>query len=443
MMPEELMFDYTHDNILSVSATNQYDSLAWFSNYGATSVDVGAPGTNTYSLLPAREIILWEGFEGTAPGWTTGAAFGNLWFITSRTSYSGSWCLEDGSGIFNYLANTDSWITSPTFDLSGKSGCTLSLQTRYSLEYFYDYVSLQVSTGGTFSDLATPLSGSQPTWTKNTYDLKEYEESASVSLRFVLTSDAIVQYDGVYIDDIAVTCSSTTYNGTEYDFKQGTSMAAPHVAGVAALLLGQNPSLTVSQLKALILDNGDFLPALSGKTTTGKRVNAYNSLRAGDITAPINPNISIDGGSSNTASANVTLTLSATDVVGVTGFFTSEASSTPSPSSFNPIASTNNYSANVPFVLSSGSGTKTVYAWFRDANGNISSRVSDTITYTVDNSGGGGGGGCNTVGPVPGDPLWTDVLWIVLFATIFFWRRRVNTYEPGDQWKNCPTAKSI
>jgi subtilisin family serine protease len=46
---------------------------------------------------------------------------------------------------------------------------------------------------------------------------------------------------------------ATTPQGSSYAYKSGTSMAAPHVAGVAALVLALEPSLTVSQLKARIL----------------------------------------------------------------------------------------------------------------------------------------------------------------------------------------------
>jgi subtilisin family serine protease len=81
---------------------------------------------------------------------------------------------------------------------------------------------------------------------------------------------------------------STTPSNT-YSFASGTSMAAPHVSGAAALLLAANPNLTVQQLKALLLFNGDPLGSLNGMTLTGRRLNVANSIAAinsNDTVAP-------------------------------------------------------------------------------------------------------------------------------------------------------------
>jgi len=72
----------------------------------------------------------------------------------------------------------------------------------------------------------------------------------------------------------------STLPGGGYAFMSGTSMATPHVVGVAALAAAVNPGLDVAGLKNLILDNVDPVAALVGKTATGGRLNADKVVRA-------------------------------------------------------------------------------------------------------------------------------------------------------------------
>lgn len=79
----------------------------------------------------------------------------------------------------------------------------------------------------------------------------------------------------------------STAKGGNYQYLSGTSMAVPHVTGVAALLKSKYPSMTGSEIRNTILGNGDKLPSLSGKVSTGSRVNAGRALGQG--VSPVSP----------------------------------------------------------------------------------------------------------------------------------------------------------
>lgn len=69
--------------------------------------------------------------------------------------------------------------------------------------------------------------------------------------------------------------STTPFN--TYSIFSGTSMAAPHVAGVAALLKAQDPTRDWRAIKNLILAGGDTLPTMAS-TITQKRLNAFGAM---------------------------------------------------------------------------------------------------------------------------------------------------------------------
>jgi subtilisin family serine protease len=70
----------------------------------------------------------------------------------------------------------------------------------------------------------------------------------------------------------------STWLDHEFKTASGTSMATPVVAGVAALVLSQNPNMSVDELRKHLLDSVDKLPALETKTVTGGRINAAKAV---------------------------------------------------------------------------------------------------------------------------------------------------------------------
>src|SRR5262245_44010751 len=59
--------NFNLDNIVSVAATDDNDQLASFSNYGATTVDLAAPGVNIYSTSPGNSYRTLSGTSMATP----------------------------------------------------------------------------------------------------------------------------------------------------------------------------------------------------------------------------------------------------------------------------------------------------------------------------------------------------------------------------------------
>ncbi len=87
----------------------------------------------------------------------------------------------------------------------------------------------------------------------------------------------------------------STINNSEYDFQGGTSMAAPAVSGVAALIRSYYPKLTAPQVKKIIMESGLSTKSsvvLDGNiekarnfdqvSKSGKMANAFNALIMAD-----------------------------------------------------------------------------------------------------------------------------------------------------------------
>ena len=171
----------------------------------------------------------------------------------------------------------------------------------------------------------------------------------------------------VHVGAPGVRILSTVFSGDQpaYAHYNGTSMAAPHVSGTAALVLAQNPSLTPAQVKSAIEGSVDAKPALSGKVATGGRVNVFKALPP---TAP--------AGLSVTRIAGADLTLSWTDKSANESGFKIERKGV--GGTWGEIGSV---SENVTTYVDYGGGQSDVQYRILAFNGAADSGYSNTLTF--------------------------------------------------------------
>ncbi len=296
---------YSSSNIISVAATDSSDNLAGFSNFGASGVDLAAPGVSIYSSIPefsfgAPDIVYSENFDtdtGPLPefgsssyllGWQKNDAVDSKWEVTEGTGKTGN-SLEDSPFSADYFNNSAPWTgyMTPINTEEKDYLYTFTFQWKGSL-LSDDHLYIIYSVNGLRWYAVDDINGTQYNFASYSTDRFTVIAEAydSFYLGFGMITDNSGVADGVYLDDIEVIRKKITISNYDYTNYSGTSMAAPHVSGVAGLILSQNSALTNIQVINMILDNVDKTSSLSGKVDTGGRLNAANAIQAppGDTT---------------------------------------------------------------------------------------------------------------------------------------------------------------
>ena len=126
------------------------------------------------------------------------------------------------------------------------------------------------------------------------------------SVRYTYNNGADQGWNNFWVGDVRVDCPEPAgqEDGDSLGYLNGTSMAAPHVSGTAALLAAYEPAASTMQLKQALLSSVDPVAQFDPQTgsrpvASGGRLNADRALDAVD--ALVTPETSITSGPSETS----------------------------------------------------------------------------------------------------------------------------------------------
>jgi subtilisin family serine protease len=285
------------DNVICVAATNQADELAGFSDWGATSVDLGAPGTEVLSTYLGIEESFHDNFEvdDFASRWTKSGTKNFGRGASGDGPLTSPGMTDSPGGAPDPNTQYDTTLTTGVAIPAGSGACTLRGRRFRNGgtggTFYYQVLSDGSPAFTNMESTATPGSAMVPFNTVPILGLSGH----SVKLRFGFTSSpSPTTANGIWFDDLKIECYEPTSAPLAYAFLQGTSMAAPHVTGAAGLLFSLEPTATVKEVRDALLAGVDSVPSLSGKTTTGGRLDiakAMDSLEgnAVDTASPAKP----------------------------------------------------------------------------------------------------------------------------------------------------------
>ena len=283
---------YNLPNIISVAASDHNDARASFSNFGATSVHIAAPGVDIVSTLPhfrpVGPAFFFDDMENGDAKWREGR-----WNASAREfvpDAGTSWALAADAA----FSPVHSWTSSPPsakgsyhgiatyvdIDLTSvaETHCALNMRAMYSIsEGNWMDIYYSKDGGATWSYMGGKgAADSEGEWEELSFYIPPSFRTNTFRFGIGLEIASDAPGDFVRIDDVRASAIETD---SAYGKMSGTSMAAPHVAGAAALLAAAYPSESVEQRRERILHTVDRLEAWNGAVSTSGRLNLAKAVR--------------------------------------------------------------------------------------------------------------------------------------------------------------------
>ena len=248
--------NYRLGNEIVVAATDQNDALTSFSDFGANTVDLGAPGENILSLLPIKPVISPESMDPPP-----GTVFASV-----------------QQGLTRYIANELIYSGITTGLTATVYNCGFGSSTDFPPAVSGNIALIK---RGALSGVLTFSNKVVNAMTAGARAVIIYNNTNTGPSGFTLGGPnnwipavAISQADGLALQ---TNVSATVLHGL-YQYLDGTSMATPHVSGTVAFAAMNFPSETVTQRVQRVLANVDVLTGLQGAVATGGRLNLQRTV---------------------------------------------------------------------------------------------------------------------------------------------------------------------
>ncbi len=235
--------NYRLSNMIVVAASTQSDTLAGFSNRGATTVDLAAPGTNIFSLKPT-----W--LPATTASVTVGAAV----FAAQGLNFAGI-----TPAITATLINCGTGNSAAEFPVGVHHNIAL---IQRGTQTFATKLTNAINAGAVGAIIYNNIAGA-------------FSGTLGASAAWIPAVSAS-QADGASLLALAnspVTLTNSVPAGNIYKFLDGTSMATPQVAAAVAFCARSFPAETAAQRVARVINHTSPVAALSGLVKSGGRLN--------------------------------------------------------------------------------------------------------------------------------------------------------------------------
>lgn len=272
--------NYTSANLISVAATDNRDALANFSNFGASTVDLAAPGALIYSTVVASYDASVRLNDAAYPAETF--LYSGLTEELTRPYYD--------CGLGGSLADFPPEVFG-NIALIERGTFTFSEKIRNAMEMGAAAAVIYNQASAPADELINGTLGAPDDW------IAAAAVSRNTGLALLPAAD----------NGTLLTLSVSMNDASAYAYQSGTSMAAPMVSGAIAMLARHFPEDGVAERIQRLYDALDPLPQLSGRTLTSGRLALAPAMdRDGDglpdwFEGALGPLDSIDTGSDSDA----------------------------------------------------------------------------------------------------------------------------------------------